>query len=66
VLRVSEERLVSVAYFRSGYSPLDYPSEAEWEARGMIEQSTVSSLGSLARCTRRYAMTPSRTPCLSS
>ncbi len=30
---------VSVAYFRAGYAPADYPSEAEWAARLLIEQS---------------------------
>lgn len=25
--------LVSVVYFRAGYSPSDYPSENEWRAR---------------------------------
>jgi len=30
---------ISVVYFRAGYSPDDYPSEAEWEARKLIEQS---------------------------
>lgn len=26
-------QLVSVAYFRAGYAPTDYPSEKEWQAR---------------------------------
>jgi glutathione synthase len=30
---------VSLAYFRAGYTPHDYPSEAEWEARLLIERS---------------------------
>ena len=30
---------VSVAYFRAGYTPGDYPSEAEWGARLLIERS---------------------------
>ncbi|CAE8585778.1 unnamed protein product [Polarella glacialis] len=30
---------VSVVYFRAGYSPDDYSSEAEWEARLVLEQS---------------------------
>jgi hypothetical protein len=33
------EWAVSVAYYRAGYTPNDYPSEAEWAARRMIEQS---------------------------
>jgi glutathione synthase len=34
------ELCVSVAYFRAGYSPDDYPSELEWEARALIERSS--------------------------
>ena len=30
---------VSVVYFRAGYSPDDYPSEAEWDARVTLELS---------------------------
>lgn len=30
---------VGVVYFRAGYTPDDYPSEAEWEARLLMEQS---------------------------
>lgn len=30
---------VSVVYFRSGYTPNDYPSEAEWAARLTIERA---------------------------
>lgn len=32
---------VSVAYFRAGYSPDDYPSEKEWEGRARIHASNV-------------------------
>jgi len=32
-------REVAVAYFRAGYSPDDYPTEAEWAARLAIERS---------------------------
>eukprot|EP01036_Dinobryon_divergens_P003500 gene3500-4616_t len=31
---------VSVAYFRAGYAPTDYPTEREWEARTLIEMSS--------------------------
>eukprot|EP01038_Epipyxis_sp_PR26KG_P009361 gene9361-12611_t len=31
---------VSVAYYRAGYIPKDYPSSKEWEARIMIEKSS--------------------------
>jgi glutathione synthase len=34
-----EEYKVSVVYYRSGYSPNDYPSEIEWGVRVMIENS---------------------------
>jgi len=30
---------VSVVYFRSGYTPDDYPTDKEWDARLMIERS---------------------------
>lgn len=31
---------VAVVYFRAGYTPVDYPSESEWRARLLIEQSS--------------------------
>lgn len=30
---------ISVVYFRAGYSPADYPSESEWNARKLLELS---------------------------
>ncbi|KAA8545067.1 hypothetical protein F0562_019834 [Nyssa sinensis] len=30
---------VAVVYFRAGYTPIDYPSESEWRARLLMEQS---------------------------
>ena len=30
---------VSVVYYRAGYAPTDYPSEAEWDARLLLERS---------------------------
>jgi glutathione synthase len=36
----NELYLASVVYFRAGYSPDDYPTEAEWDARLLIEQSS--------------------------
>ncbi|KAK4802457.1 hypothetical protein SAY86_000660 [Trapa natans] len=30
---------ISVIYFRAGYTPNDYPSESEWRARLLMEQS---------------------------
>ncbi|XP_010550964.1 PREDICTED: glutathione synthetase, chloroplastic [Tarenaya hassleriana] len=41
-------KAVSVVYFRSGYSPTDYPSEAEWSARTLIEQSSAVKCPSIA------------------
>ncbi|KAJ1428251.1 hypothetical protein B484DRAFT_362287, partial [Ochromonadaceae sp. CCMP2298] len=38
-LQEGAEVPVSVAYFRAGYGPGDYPSSAEWEARSLMEQS---------------------------
>lgn len=34
------EWVVSVAYYRAGYTPNDYPTEAEWAARRLIEHSS--------------------------
>ncbi|AES82541.2 homoglutathione synthetase [Medicago truncatula] len=31
---------VAIVYFRAGYTPVDYPSESEWRARLLIEQSS--------------------------
>nr|QWJ73371.1 glutathione synthetase 2-2 [Isatis tinctoria] len=39
---------VAVVYFRSGYSPTDYPSESEWNARLLIEQSSAVKCPSIA------------------
>ncbi|KAL6908066.1 hypothetical protein ACP4OV_002236 [Aristida adscensionis] len=36
---VVDGRTVAVVYFRAGYSPNDYPSEVEWRARLLMEQS---------------------------
>lgn len=33
------DQAVSVVYFRAGYAPIDYPSESEWRARELMEQS---------------------------
>ncbi|KAG9391735.1 Glutathione synthase, eukaryotic [Carpediemonas membranifera] len=34
-------RVVDCAYFRAGYDPGDYPTEAEWRARELIESTRV-------------------------
>ncbi|KAG2316542.1 hypothetical protein Bca52824_019664 [Brassica carinata] len=39
---------VSVVYYRSGYTPRDYPSESEWNARLLIEQSSAVKCPSIA------------------
>ncbi|MFS7896568.1 putative acid--amino-acid ligase (peptide synthase) [Helianthus anomalus] len=31
---------VAVIYFRAGYAPTDYPSDSEWKARLLIEESS--------------------------
>eukprot|EP00249_Psilotum_nudum_P007939 c20925_g1_i2 orf=361-1404(-) len=36
---VIEEQTIAIVYYRAGYGPSDYPSEAEWRARKLIEQS---------------------------
>ena len=37
---IEHEKIVSVVYYRAGYSPSDYPTNNEWEARKMIEKSS--------------------------
>jgi glutathione synthetase len=37
---VVEGQIVSVVYYRAGYTPNDYPTDAEWKARSEIERST--------------------------
>ena len=39
---------VSVAYYRCGYTPADYPGEAEWSAREAIEKSSAIKCPSVA------------------
>lgn len=41
-------QIVSVAYFRAGYSPDDYPTQTEWEGRELIEQSNAIACPSVA------------------
>ena len=35
----SDDSIISVVYFRSGYEPEAYPTEKEWEMRLMLERS---------------------------
>ena len=29
----------AVVYYRAGYTPDDYPTQSEWDARGLVERS---------------------------
>jgi len=55
VLRVGRDT-ASVVYFRAGYTPNDYPTQAEWDGRSLLERSQAvkcPSIGcALARTTR--------------
>ncbi|XAR52557.1 Glutathione synthase [Bertholletia excelsa] len=39
---------VAVIYFRAGYAPTDYPSESEWCARQLMEQSSAVKCPSIS------------------
>ncbi|KAJ7973393.1 Glutathione synthetase [Quillaja saponaria] len=39
---------VAVIYFRAGYTPTDYPSESEWRARLLMEQSSAIKCPSIS------------------
>lgn len=39
---------VAVVYYRAGYTPVDYPSDKEWAARLLIEQSSAIKCPSIA------------------
>ncbi|KAH1082889.1 hypothetical protein J1N35_022650 [Gossypium stocksii] len=39
---------VAVVYFRAGYAPTDYPSESEWRARLLMEQSSAIKCPSIS------------------
>lgn len=38
-LNYSDGMEVALAYYRSGYAPVQYPSQLEWDARLLIERS---------------------------
>uniref|UniRef100_A0A7C9D973 Glutathione synthetase n=1 Tax=Opuntia streptacantha TaxID=393608 RepID=A0A7C9D973_OPUST len=42
------EEAVAVVYFRAGYAPSDYPSDSEWRARLVMEQSSAVKCPSIA------------------
>ncbi|XP_068341512.1 glutathione synthetase, chloroplastic-like [Pyrus communis] len=39
---------VAIVYFRAGYTPIDYPSESEWRARFLMEQSSAIKCPSIS------------------
>ncbi|KAL6079400.1 Glutathione synthetase [Balamuthia mandrillaris] len=39
---------IAVVYYRAGYTPKDYPTEKEWEARTMVERSKAVCCPSVA------------------
>ncbi|XP_027188839.1 glutathione synthetase, chloroplastic-like isoform X2 [Cicer arietinum] len=39
---------IAIVYFRAGYTPVDYPSESEWSARLLIEQSSAIKCPSIS------------------
>lgn len=39
---------VAVVYFRAGYTPTDYPTEKEWEARALVERCDAYKCPTLA------------------
>ncbi|KAJ7548077.1 hypothetical protein O6H91_08G116300 [Diphasiastrum complanatum] len=43
-----QEELVAVVYYRTGYSPTDYPTDFEWEARLLVEQSSAIKCPSIS------------------
>ncbi|WVZ50112.1 hypothetical protein U9M48_001399 [Paspalum notatum var. saurae] len=45
---VIDGRTVAVVYFRAGYAPTDYPSEVEWRARLLMEQSSAIKCPSIS------------------
>lgn len=40
--------LITISYYRAGYTPDDYPSEKQWMARGLIESSLAAKCPSAA------------------
>ncbi|XP_062144107.1 glutathione synthetase, chloroplastic [Alnus glutinosa] len=41
-------KAIAVIYFRAGYTPNDYPSESEWKARLLMEQSSAIKCPSIS------------------
>ncbi|PSS10160.1 Glutathione synthetase [Actinidia chinensis var. chinensis] len=42
------DHAIGVIYFRAGYTPNDYPSESEWRARYLMEQSSAIKCPSIS------------------
>ncbi|KAL4578069.1 hypothetical protein LXL04_014184 [Taraxacum kok-saghyz] len=45
---VVDSETVAVIYFRAGYAPTDYPSESEWKARLLMEESSAIKCPSIS------------------
>ena len=45
---IVDGKTVSVVYYRSGYSPVSYPTQREWEARRRIEISSACKCPSIS------------------
>ncbi|XP_062084672.1 glutathione synthetase, chloroplastic [Humulus lupulus] len=45
---IVDGQAISVIYFRAGYAPTDYPSESEWSARLLMEQSSAVKCPSIS------------------
>ncbi|XP_057962437.1 glutathione synthetase, chloroplastic [Malania oleifera] len=45
---ILDGQVVAVIYFRAGYAPTDYPSESEWRARLLMEQSSAIKCPSIS------------------
>ncbi|KAL0558374.1 hypothetical protein IC582_002936 [Cucumis melo] len=46
--RNMDGQAIAVVYFRAGYTPRDYPSESEWSARLLMEQSSAVKCPSIS------------------
>ncbi|KAK9137125.1 hypothetical protein Sjap_007719 [Stephania japonica] len=45
---IIDDQVVALVYFRAGYTPNDYPSESEWHARLLVEQSSAIKCPSIS------------------
>ena len=58
-LRINGEA-VTVVYFRSGYTPTDFPTEREWEGRALLERSSAVKCPSLRHALPMFPPPPRR------